>query len=187
MGSKKHLIYNMFRNPNRPFYKIGRHFQVGKIEKKQLKDFVIRQFEATEKKISEENAENIVELAECNPYYVQHLGNSVWRLTEEQVDEGKIERALSITLAEERSGYMNIWEELSLNHKKTLILLATTGKEAKIYSKKILQKHDLTSSAVQKACKSLLRRDIIDKKNGNYEICDVFFKKWLQLLGEQHE
>lgn len=180
LGSKKHLLYDMFANPNRPFYKIGRHFPLGKISADELSAFVVERFRSTDIKISKDCALKIVKIAECQPYYVQHLGSSVWKLAEnKQVDETIIENALSLTLAEEKSAYSNIWDELSLNQKRTLKMLAETERKTKLYSLENLQKYNLTASIIQKTIKGLLLKEIIDKPNGVYEINDVFFKQWL--------
>ena len=111
---------------------------------------------------------------------MQHLGSSVWKLAEHKlVDEKTVEDALTLTLAEEKSAYSNIWDELSLNQKKVLKMLVESGYENKIYSIENLQKFNLTSSVVQKTIKGLLLRELIDKSNGTYDINDVFFKQWL--------
>ncbi|MFH0947656.1 MAG: ATP-binding protein [Elusimicrobiota bacterium] len=180
MGSKKHLIYDMFSNPNRPFYKIGRHYPIGKISSDKLTSFVVERFKSTGMNIPENIAKKIVDIAECHPYYVQHLGSSVWKLAEhKRIDEKTVEDALTLTLAEEKSAYSNIWDELSLNQKKVLKMLVESGQENKIYSIENLQKFNLTASVVQKTIKSLLLKELIDKSNGSYNINDVFFKQWL--------
>lgn len=183
MGSKKHLLHNMFSNLNRPFYKIGRHFPLGKISADELTSFVIGRFKSTGINIPEEIAGRIVNIAECHPYYVQHLGSSVWRLAQyRQFDEKIIEDALTLTLMEEKSAYSNIWDELTLNQKKVLKMLAEIKPGDKIYSFDKLQRFGLTTSAVQKIIKNLLSKELIDKSNDTYEINDVFFKRWLERL-----
>jgi len=182
MGSKKHLIYDMFSNPSRPFYKIGRHLPLGKIPAEELTPFVIERFKTSGLKISKEMAGKIVDMAECHPYYVQHLGSSVWKLAKEEVNEQTIEKALTLTLAEEKSAYTNIWDELSLNQRKTLKMIAELKQEKKIYSVDSLQKFNLAATAVQKSIKSLIMKELIDKSNGSYEINDVFLNHWLMRI-----
>lgn len=183
MGSKKHMLYDMFSNPNRPFYKIGRHFPLGKISFEELTSFVVERFKSTRINLPVELAKKIVNIAECHPYYVQHLGSSIWKLAQDKhVDETILENALTITLGEEKSAYSNIWDELTLNQKKILKMLAESGRENKIYSLDKLQKYGLTASIIQKTIKSLLSKELIDKSNGSYEINDVFFKQWLKII-----
>lgn len=183
MGSKRHMLYDMFSNPNRPFYKIGRHFPLGKISFNELTSFVKERFKSTGMNITEEIARKIVNTAECHPYYVQHLGSSIWKLVRSnRFDERIIEDALTLTLAEEKSAYSNIWDELTLNQKKALKMLAESGRENKIYSLDNLRRADLTASIVQKTIKSLLAKELIDKSNGTYEINDVFLKQWLKII-----
>lgn len=178
MGSKKHLIYNMFSNPERPFYKTGRHFPLGKINPEEFTSFVIERFNISGKSISKDLAGKIVEVAECHPYYVQHLSSSVWKRSDKVIDGKTIEDALTVTLAEENSAYVNLWDEFSLNQKKTLTMIANSSQKY-IYSIEMLNKYNLTASTVQKTIKSLMMKGIIKKSNSFYEITDVFFKIWL--------
>ncbi|MEW6041698.1 MAG: ATP-binding protein [Elusimicrobiota bacterium] len=183
MGSKKHLLYDMFSNSNRPFYKIGRHFLLGKIARDELIVFVLRRFKSTGINISKEIAEKITDIAECHPYYVQHLGSSVWKLAQDkQPDEKIVDEALHLTLMEEKGAYINIWDELTLNQKKVLKMFVESKYEDRIYSLDKLQRFGLTTSVVQKTIKSLLSKELIDKSNGIYEINDVFFRQWLKTI-----
>lgn len=179
MGSKKHLLQDMFSNPNKPFYKIGRHFPLDKIGAEELVKFITERFKATRKSIPRDMAKKIVEITECHPYYVQHLSSSVWKLTEDIVTEEIVIEALNLTLSEEKSAYTNLWDELSLNQKKTLRMLAEVGKTGRIYSRDVLRRHGLSAAATQKTIKGLLEKDILDKPNGSYEVTDIFFKLWI--------
>lgn len=183
MGSKKHMLCDMFSNPNRPFYKIGRHFPLGKISPFELTSFVIERFKSTGMNIPEKIARKIVDVAECHPYYVQHLGSSIWKLVcNKRFNEKIIDEALTLTLAEEKNAYSNIWDDLTLNQKKVLKMFAESDSEDRIYSLDKLQKFDLTASVIQKTIKSLLSKELIDKSNGTYVIDDVFFKQWLKRI-----
>ncbi|MFC1521696.1 ATP-binding protein [Elusimicrobiota bacterium] len=179
MGSKKHLFNNMFSNPNRPFYKIGRHFPLRKITEDELVRFITGRFSASGKRISQDSAGYIAILTECHPYYVQHLSSSVWKLADSGIDRNLVNEALEITIAEEKSAYLNLWDALSLNQKKVLRMLAKEGKTGRIYSHDISRKYDITATTIQKTVKSLMEKDILDKSNGSYEISDVFFRLWL--------
>ncbi|MEW6041735.1 MAG: hypothetical protein AB1633_09455 [Elusimicrobiota bacterium] len=146
----------------------------------ELTGFVIERFLSSKMSISKEIAAKIVEIAECHPYYVQHLGSSVWKLAQDRrIDAQLVEDALNLTIAEEKNAYNNLWDDLSLNQKKTLKIIAKIGEDKKIYSYEILEKYKITASTIQKMLKSLLLKGIIDKSNGYYEITDVFLKRWL--------
>lgn len=183
MGRKKHMIYEMFSNPGRPFYRVGRHFPLEKIRRNELVDFVISRFKCSGTEIPEDMAGLIVDTAECHPYYVQHLASSVWRIKGKNLTSTTVDAAVDLTLQEERNAFQNIWDEMTLNQRKTLRLISRQGASNKIYSKAVLSKYDLSEASLQRTLKSLLEKDIIDKTEGRYEISDIFFKLWICKLG----
>ena len=110
------------------------------------------------------------------------MASSVWKLGENGVSEETIEKAIALTLDEEKNAYRNIWDELTVNPRKALRLIAGLGKEDKIYSKTVLRKHDLSEASLQRTIKSLVEKDLIDKTSGTYEINDIFFRIWLKRM-----
>jgi hypothetical protein len=119
-------------------------------------------------------------LAENHPMYIQ---NFLFHLWEEPAKKGfspdiinKVENAI----VEKRSlEHTILWETLSINQKKTLkLILLNNG--ANLFNADSLKSVNLkTGSLVTKALSSLIKKEII-VKNGNYQIQDVVFKKWLQ-------
>lgn len=82
MGSKKHLIYDMFNNPGRPFFKSSPHFPIQKIDTAVFAAFLKKKFDETNRPIDDKTALYIVETAESHPYYTQFLSHTVWEMTE---------------------------------------------------------------------------------------------------------
>jgi hypothetical protein len=58
-------------------------------------------------------------------------------------------------------------------------MLSCINPEEKIYSRANLEKYSLTSEIVQKNVRALVKKDIVDKANGSYKVCDVFFRLWI--------
>ena len=75
--------------------------------------------------------------------------------------------------------FLNLWDSLTLNQKKTLKLIILTGGKDMFYAN-ALQAVDLNAgSQVTRALNKLIRSDIV-LKNGDYKVQDVMFKKWTQ-------
>ena len=82
-------------------------------------------------------------------------------------------------LESSRNEFLNLWDSLTLNQKKTLKLIILTGGRDMFYAK-ALQAVDLNAgSQVTRALEKLVRSDIV-LKNGNFQIQDVMFKKWIE-------
>ncbi|MFQ5456193.1 MAG: ATP-binding protein [Nitrospirota bacterium] len=180
MGSRRHLINEIFSNPNRPLYKIGKHYPLSRIKRDELVEFVIKRFLDTGKTITMDIVSRVVDITDCHPYYLQHLCHTIWDMTEDRVDDGIIDRALQDTIFRERPAYIALWDSLTLNQRKVIIMIAGLREDEGIYSKDAMMRSGLTPAIIQRNIKGVVERDIINKVNGRYEFNDVFLNLWIQ-------
>jgi len=133
----------------------------------------------TGNKIEAQIVEEIVARCENHPMYVQQFLFYLWeekvtQLSIETVDE--VERRI---LQGSRNEFLNLWDSLTLNQKKTLKLILFTGGREMFYAN-ALQAVDLNAgSQVTRSLEKLVGDDIV-LKNDDYKIQDVMFKKWIQ-------
>lgn len=182
MGSKKHLLVDMFENPNRPFYKSSLHFPIDKIETDVFSVFVKNKFLKTKRNISDDLSKKIIEISENHPYYTQMLSHTIWSNSSENntITSEHIKLAIKTILKREEPAFFNIWNNLSINQKKLLIAISSKEPEDKIFSSKIIRKYNLkSSSSIQRSMSQLEKKDIIDKNKEYFDINDVFFKHWI--------
>jgi uncharacterized protein len=182
MGSKKHLISDIFNSPNRPFYRSGKSFPLGKIDKSELSEFIRKKFELSHKVLSDNLANDIIDICECHPYYVQYLCHIIWEraIDKKNITEEDFSKSLGLLLERESSTYEATWNLLTLNQKQALMALSKMLPEDKLFSHEFLKKHNLGSaSSLQRTLISLVEKDLIDKEGDSNTIMDVFFKKWL--------
>jgi hypothetical protein len=125
MGSKTHLTRDIFNNPNRPFYKSGKHFPLGKIDSNELGNFAARKFENTAINITEHELKEIIEVTECHPCHFQMLCHVLWEITldDKAVKLNHVEDAVKILISRESSAFMAIWESLTAKQKNLLVPL----------------------------------------------------------------
>ncbi len=182
MGSKTHLMRDIFNNPNRPFYKSGKHFPLGKIDHEELSLFAKRKFSDQGIVIDDNDLNNILNSTECHPYYFQMLCNVLWELCMDSmvITKSDIGKALDILISRESSAYIAMWEELTIKQKNLMVALAKE-ESPEVFSKKFLEKYGLgPSSSIQKALKNLLKKEFVQQENGSYMVYDLFFKKWIR-------
>ncbi len=182
MGSKTHLMRDIFNNPNRPFYKSGKHFPLDKIDQKELSLFAKKKFSDQNIVISRNELNSILNNTECHPYYFQMLCHVLWELCmgSRVITEADVDEALDILISRESSVYVAIWEELTIKQKNLMVALANE-EYPEVFSKMFLETYGLgSSSSIQKALKRLVIKELVQQKNGSYVIYDLFFKKWIQ-------
>jgi hypothetical protein len=182
MGSKRHLMNNLFNNPNRPFYKSGKHFPLQKIDRREFIKFIKEKFDMGKYQIENESLESILDITKCHPYYTQMLSHILWEQEEDikKISKHTVETAINKLLNRESGGYLSTWETLTQKQKQLLEALAKSNSK-KIFSGNFISKYNLVStSSVQKAIKVLVNKELVERENGTYEFTDVFFRLWIE-------
>ena len=179
-GSQQHLITEMFNSNKRAFYKLAESFPLEKIETKYYIPWVKNLFSQKNVHLPAEQIEEIVARFENHPMYIQNFLFHLWEEPGKKGFSPEIINKVENTIIEKRSlEHTVLWETLSINQKKTLkLILLNNGYN--LFNAGSLKSVNLkTGSLVTKALSSLKKKEII-VKNGNYQIQDIVFKKWLQ-------
>ena len=181
VGSKKGMMEKIFRSALSPFYNFGLHITLNKIPKEEFKEFIREKFENSRIGIDNKAIDKILEVTDCHPYYTQMLCHKLWfdaLVSDKKVDVDDVDRIVEEIIHEEADAYVTIWDDLTLSQRKVLIALSKG--ETDLYSIEFLQKYGFKrASNVQVAVKGLLKKEIINKVRGRYEISDPFFKLWV--------
>lgn len=182
-GSRKHLIQGMFLDEERPLYRSATHYPLGPIDAEAWIPFVESRFRAGDRRIDPERIRALCGLTEGHPFYTQHLCHALWELCEpgERVDEGLAARALDLLLQREHHAYSVLWETLTLNQRRLVAGLVAQGRDARPFSADFVHGHGLGSaSSAQRAARSMLERDIIDRDADGYVVTDRFLRLWIR-------
>lgn len=184
MGSKKHLIFDLFIDPARPFYQSAKMFPLEKIASKYLEPFVCERFRSTGKHLLRPVATRLVEICESHPYYVQYVSHSLWEISsvDSTITDRDLDKAIGLTISRTAPRYESVWELLPLRQKQALIALANLARQEKLFSGAVVHKYGLASPPTfRKALKGLVEKGLADRDQDKFSIVDVFFKKWIQM------
>ncbi len=181
-GSQQHLLTEMFNSDNRAFYKLADSFPLGRIETRHYIPWIRGLFEGKNVHLPADFIEEVVSRFENHPMYIQNFLFHFW----DEADQGEfytetIDR-IEASIIEKRSAeYIQRWDGLTTNQKKTLkLILQNDGMN--LYNADGLRSVNLkTGSLVGKALSSLLKKEIV-VKNGKYIVQDVVFKRWLHKM-----
>ncbi|MFH1222315.1 MAG: ATP-binding protein [Candidatus Micrarchaeota archaeon] len=175
LGSKRHLLNSMFLKPRGIFYNFGYALHLDKIEKARFKKFIAHWFAKNKIGLGDEEIDKILAISECHPFFTQYFCHFLFerRLT----GKTKVDDVVRDILEMNSIFYDETYRSLPPSQRKALHLLSYGRTD--VYSADLLKKFGITSSqALQKALRSLVKKEIVDK-NGNYHILDIFFKHWL--------
>lgn len=182
LGSKTHLMYDIFNDSKRPFYKSGMFFPLKKIPSGLLGKWIKKRFMKSKIQLEKEALNKIIELTANHPYFAQMLCHFVWNLyhTKKTISLNEIEDSFNEALTTQNENYLNTYDNLTGKQRQFVIALANKP-QANVFSKDFLFSNKLgTSSGVQRIIKSLTDKSIIDRENGKYIFYDAFFPLWLK-------
>jgi AAA+ ATPase superfamily predicted ATPase len=178
-GSQRHILSGIFTNQNRAFYKLAQSYPLARIQTGQYVPWAQKLFSKAGKEIETAIIEEIVSRCENHPMYVQQFLFYLWEEKDTVLSIDTVDEIELRILQSSRNEFLNLWDSLTLNQKKTLKLIILTGGKEMFYSKS-LQAADLNAgSQVTRALEKLVGDDIV-LKNDDYKIQDVMFRKWIQ-------
>ena len=181
-GSKKHMLNDMVYNKSRAFYKIGKVINLGKIPREEFRAFLEVKFKNTGFVLEKGVVDKALDLTEDYPYNAQFLCHRLWdiNLAKKKLRIDDVGIALGKILSEETPFYLSLWDNLTLFQRNVLQAIANFGGE-KIFSKEFMAETGIASgSTLQTSITLLIKKEIIEKNNGIYQISDVFFKEWIK-------
>ncbi len=179
LGSKRHMMLEMFNQPERPFYRFGDLILLDKIAVSEWIPFIIDQFAHSAKTISEENARNIIRLMKNHPYYIQMYCDYVWTLTSDRVTEDTLERALEEMIAHSSFIFQEDVENLSIT--QVNLIKAIISGETQLTSKRVMDRYNLgTPRNVLRNREVLFYKDILDTENDHISLLDPLFEDWFR-------
>ena len=181
LGSRMHLLQDIFINEKRPFYHSAKLIELGPIAQEELTKFIKTRFKKIGVSISEELALRIANKVEGHPDYAQRLCSHIFdslesnTISEKLVEAGVLRMLVSLT-----PSLSGIFEELPIRESQVMTLLAEHG-PITTFSSKMLYKYDMGMPSLHKALSSLIRKDLISKgQDKKYFIIDKFLAEWIR-------
>ena len=181
LGSRMHLLQDMFTNESRPFYNSAKLIELGPISSKELARFIHSRFKRIGVAIPIDLALAIAAKTKGHPDYTQRLCSHIFDVLEsETVSEEAVKAGLAHMLASLTALFGGIYEELPLRESQVMTILAEQGPTA-TFSSKILQPYDMGTPALHKALSNLVKKDLVRRaQDKKYHIIDTFLAEWIK-------
>ena len=173
------MLMDVFTSPSMPFYKFGDILFLEKISISDWESFIKKRFDETDKKIDNQSAALIAELAECHSYYVQQLAQQSWLRTADNCSKEIILDAFEDLILQLSMLFQTITD--GLNNSQINFLKAVINNIAQFSSKETIMEYNLgTSANVTKIKKALINKEIIDIQSDLVSFLDPFYRYWLK-------
>ena len=181
LGSRRHVMEQLFSDPLRPLYRSARTLPLGPIGSEPFAAFIRDRFQATGKRASEGAIARLLVVTGGHPQGTQQLCSQLWQATAAGAEAGdaEFERALERAVAAEDAYFTAVWDGLS--KKQRLLLRAIAQEGFGVYAQAYRQRHQLGSQAsVQTALRRLLERELVEgSAERGYRLADTLFAAWL--------
>ncbi len=182
LGSRTHLLNDMFNNKNRAFYNSASHMQIGPLPHDETIVFLQEKFGLSGIDIGTQLALYLIEQSGDIPYYIQLLAAEVWQymitsqaLVTKEIIDACVKRIVEL----KQDYYFELYDHQSVMQKQLLKALIQGGDN--IFSANYTKRYRLSAaSTTQKSVLVLMDSGIIDKTDNCYFISDPFFKRFLQ-------
>lgn len=180
LGSKRHVMEQIFSDANEPFWRSAKPVELGPIEAEPFTLFIVDRFRRAGKDVNREAVSELLAITGGHPYATQELAYFLW----ENVSSGAVgsvdhlRRALAAVLRSEHAHFTLLWDGASTGQK--LVLEALAQEPGHPFSAAYRARHDLPAATnVQKALGALQRREVVTGSKGAYHIAEPFLAEWL--------
>jgi uncharacterized protein len=183
LGSKRHMMRQIFNDENEPFWRSAKQTELGVIPPDLFAPYALKRFMETGKRLERDACARALELTGGHPYATQELLYFLWEGTPpgEVADLTTIDAALDATLRSEHSHFSLIWEGVSSAQKRVLQALAQES-PGRPLSSDYQRRHALPATpTVQTALTALERGELVKRaRRGEYQIAEPFLTEWVQ-------
>ena len=181
LGSKTHIIQDMFMAKNKPFYNSAITLQIGTLPEEDTVSFIMSRFASSNIRISEDECRYIIARVENIPYYIQLLCAEIWQYMMpdlHEVNQEIIDECFLRVVELKSDYYFERTDQLSPLQKRFLVALTKSGQN--IYSADYIKQNQLVgASSLQKAVAVLLDEGVIYRNEDTYLFCNPFYKRYI--------
>jgi hypothetical protein len=185
-GSSPHLLAEMFHHAKRPFFASTQTLELKEIKRETYASFITAKFQESNKQISQEAIDYILDFTKLHTYYTQWLCNHLYATKQEELTLDNAKNVALEILTQNESVYFQYRTLLTANQWTMLRAIAKEGKMRNPNAKEIQAKYRLGgSSVVYRSIDALLQKEMVYTKEDEigklYCVYDCFLARWLEL------
>ncbi len=181
LGSKRHVMRDLFSNANEPFWRSAKQMEIGLIPPALFAPFIRRRFAEANKELSEELCDRLLAITRGHPYATQELCYSLWEQTpfDARAEGSLLDRALGLVLQSEHAHFSLVWDGLAAGQR--VLLEALAREPGRPLAGEYRTRHRLAGpSSVQGALAALTDRELVEREpDGGYRVMEPFLTEWL--------
>jgi AAA+ ATPase superfamily predicted ATPase len=181
LGSKKHLLKNIFAIPKAPLANFGKDVVIEPIDYKKYHNYILERFAQKKLKIDEQDSKYLQDLMQRQPEAINLLCHEIYHANKsKKIDKQIIAATLQEILIQRNKRFQTMLSSFSSAAEKILINIAKEQKVAQPQGKGFVSKVGLTARAIKVNIDKLMNAGVIDYENDGYYICDPLLTLYLR-------
>jgi len=185
LGSRQHLLREVFTDANSPLYNSAKVFPLGAIGRDAFAHFIAERFVATTMEITPEAIVHLLEITGGHPHDTQKLAYFTWAIAEESevsATRETVDHGLAAAIATDTARYTELWDGLTTNQRRLLEAIGQAAASAEVLSEDFRRRHQLGAYAtVERALDALVDRGLVQREGrARVAVPDVFLRFWLR-------
>jgi len=186
LGSRQHLLRQVFTNVNSPLYNSEKVFPLGPILRDAFSCFIAQRFASTSMDITQDAIALLLDITGGHPHDTQKLAYFTWAIAEESdasATPDTIEHALANAIATDTARYTELWDGLTTNQRRLLIAIGQATPTDEVLSEDFRRRNRLGAYAtVERALDALVNRGVVQREGrAGVAVPDVFLRNWLRI------
>lgn len=182
LGSKQHMLAEIFEKPKAPFYSWGMTIEFNPIDYMEYFQYMNERFLLANKSIDQDTSIYLQDKLKRIPEAINRFCDYILKNYENnQITSETIDSLLGEFIEQSRSIYEHIFSELSKTERQIVIALSIRKKVKSILGKDFLSAiHDTSKSTVGNIAKKLLNNSTISIDHEQYYmVTDPFFEAYI--------
>lgn len=184
-GSKKHMMADIFSNPQRPFFSSTQFIGLDTIPPNKYAVHIRQMFENDGRHIDDDAVNFILTWTKCHTYYTQRLCHDVFDLNSNNIDIVQVKACCDNLLKLNEPYFLQYKQLITDGQWKFMIAMAKEEVVTQPYANAFLKKYNLGATAVaRRQLQTLIDKDLIfeetTKEGSYYRVADVFLLRWLE-------
>jgi AAA+ ATPase superfamily predicted ATPase len=185
LGSRQHLLRNVFTDSNSPLYNSAKVFPLGPIARDAFSRFIAERFAFTGVVITHEAIAHLLDITDGHPHDTQKLGYFTWALADSQnapASVDSVDQAYVTAITTDTARYTEVWDGLTTNQRRLLEAVGQARPAEEVLSEDFRRRHRLAAYATaERALESLVERGLVEREGrSRVFVPDVFLRQWLR-------
>ena len=183
-GSKKHMMADIFSNPQRPFFASTQFVGLDAIPAENYAHYIRKSFNDRDRQIDDEVVDFILQWTRRHTYYTQRVCHDLFALNLPHIAMADATQCCSRLLTLNEPYFLQYKQLLTSGQWNFLIALAKEQEVEQPYANAFLSHYNLGSTSVaRRQLHTLIDKDLVfqetSKERSYYTVADLFLLRWL--------